>query len=313
MIRQMELKDIKQIKEIDKKCFKINAERTTDSIRGYIEKNNNSSIVYEMDNRVVGYNFIHIWGSFAWFGPLGVAPEYQSKGIGKALISHTIKILKEEYNVSTIGLNTMPESPYNVGFYMGMGFTPLKLSLNLKKQIHESDHSIELPVSKKYKMREIDISDKVNYLTLKDNLKCLSNEIFENFDLTSELHLIKNEDFGTIFTLEVFEKIHGVVICYIKSTREGLQKILQIKLAVIDNNLDYRESIDAIIETCVKYAQSINYENITVDCNTNKTEICNYLISKHNFRIEKNQVMMLMGKDNPFESDSTILLTRFAG
>lgn len=312
MIRQMELKDIKEIKEIDKKCFKIDFERTTDSIRGYMEKSNNSSIVYEMDNKVVGYNFIHIWGDFAWFGPLGVAPEYQSKGIGKELISHTIKILKEEYKVSTIGLNTMPESTYNVGFYMGFGFTPLKLSLNLKKQINESDSS-KLYASKKYKVREIDINNEDNYLIVKDNLKSLSNKIINNFDLDSELHLIKNEAFGTIFTLEDCEKIYGVIICYTKPIREGLEKYLQIKLAVIDNNLDYRESIDAIIDTCVKYAQAINYKSISVDCNTYNTEICNYLISKHNFKLERNQIMMLMGKDNPFESDNAILLTRFAG
>lgn len=312
MIRQMEFKDIKEIKEIDKKCFKIDFERTTDSIRGYMEKSNNSSIVYEMDNKVVGYNFIHIWGDFAWFGPLGVDPEYQSKGIGKELISHTIKVLKEEYKVSTIGLNTMPESTYNVGFYMGLGFTPLKLSLNFKKQIEDLDSS-ELSASKKYKMRQIDISDEFNYLTVKDNLKSLSNKIFDNFDLDSELYLIKNEGFGTIFTLEDCEEIHGVIICYTKPIREGLEKDLQIKLAVIDNNLDYRESIDVIIDTCAKYAQTIDYKSISIDCNTNNTEICNYLISKHNFKIERNQIMMLMGKDNPFESDGTILLTRFAG
>jgi len=312
MIRHMELKDIEEIKEIDKTCFKTDAKRTTDSIRGYIEKDNNSSIVYEVDNKVVGYNFIHIWGSFAWFGPLGVAPEYQSKGIGKALISHTIRVLKEEYKVSTIGLNTMPESPYNVGFYMGLGFTPLKLTLTLKKQIHELDLA-ELPVSKKYKMREIDISNEFSYLSLKDNLSSLSNKIFKNFNLNSELHLIKSEDFGTIFTLEVCEKIRGVVVCYTKLIREGLEKNLQIKLAVIDNNLDYKESIDSIIYICTKYAKSINYASISIDCNTYKAEICNYLISKHNFKLERNQIMMLMGNDNPFESKNIILLTRFAG
>lgn len=312
MIRQMELKDIEEIKEIDKKCFKIDFERTTDSIRGYIEKSNNSSIVYEMDNKVVGYNFIHIWGDFAWFGPLGVAPEYQNKGIGKELISHTIKSLKEEYKVSTIGLNTMPESTYNVGFYMGIGFTPLKLSLNLKKEINELD-LIELSSSKKYKVREIDINNEDNYLIVKDNLKSLSNKIFNNFDLDSELHLIKNEGFGTIFTLEDSEEIHGVIICYTKPIRKGLEKDLQIKLAVIDNNLEYRESMDVIIDTCTKYAQTINYKSISIDCNTYNTEICNYLISKHNFKLERNQIMMLIGKDNPFESNSAILLTRFAG
>lgn len=310
MIRNMQSKDIEEIKEIDKLCFKINTKRTNEGILGYIEKSNNSSIVYTIDNKVVGYNFINIWGSFAWFGPLGVHPEYQSKGIGKALINHTIKILKEDYKVSTIGLNTMPESQYNVGFYMSLGFTPLKLSLNLKKQL---DFSNPISFSNNYEVNEIDISNELNYINLKDNLKSMSNEIFNNFDLTSELHLIKNEGFGTILTLKAYEKIYGIALCYTKSIRENSTKDLQIKLAIVNNNVDYLEAIDSIIEVCTQYAENINYESISIDCNTYQTEICNYLILKHNFKIQKTQVMMLMGKDNPFENGSTILLTRLSG
>ena len=312
MIRNMEFKDIKEIKEIDKLCFKTDTKRRTESIRGYIEKSNNSSIVYEIDNKVVGYNFINTWGSFAWFGPLGVDPKYQSKGIGKALINHTMKILKEEYKVSTIGLNTMPESQYNVGFYMSLGFTPLKLSLNLEKQIDGLD-LLKASDFKEYKVNEIDINNENNYLTLKDNLKFMSNEIFNDFDLTSELHLIKNGGFGIVFTLESHHEIHGIIICYTKSIREESEPNLQIKLAIIDNNLEYKEAIDVIIDACTKYSQKINYKSISIDCNTYQTEICNYLMSKHNFKIERTQVMMLMGKDNPFENVDKILLTRLAG
>lgn len=312
MIRKMKFEDVEAIKEIDKKCFKINDARTAQSIKGYMEKSNYSSIVYEIDNKVVGYNFIHLWGSFAWFGPLGVDPEYQSQGIGKELIEHTIKILKEEYNVSTIGLKTMPESSYNVGFYMSLGFTPLKLSLNLKKKINETTLE-ELIYFSKYKVKQIDIKDEVNYLEVKENLNILSNKIFSKFIVTSELDLIKNQNFGTCFLLEVDDEIQGVLICYTKSIRESSEKNLQIKLAIINRNLDYNEAIDAIMETCTKYAKGINYESISLDCNTYDTEICNHLISNHGFKIERNQIMMLMGKDNPFKSNNEILLTRFAG
>lgn len=312
MIRKMKFEDIEAIKEIDKECFKINAVRTTEGIKGYIEKSNNSSIVYEIDDEVVGYNFIHIWGSFAWFGPLGVNPEYQSQGIGKKLIEHTIKILKEEYKVSTIGLNTMPESSYNVGFYMSLGFTPLKLSLNLKKKISEADLETII-CSSKYKVKQIDINDEVNYLRVEENLNILTNKIFNNFNVTSELKMIENQDFGTVFTLEVNDEIQGVLICYTKSIRESSERNLQIKLAVINRDLDYKEAIDAIMEACIRYAKGINYESISLDCNTYDAEICNHLILKHGFKIERNQIMMLMGKDNPFKSHNEILLTRFAG
>lgn len=312
MIRNMELKDIEEIKEIDELCFKTNAKRTTEGIRGYIEKSNYSSIVYEVNNRVVGFNFIHSWGSFAWFGPFGVHPEYQGKGIGKAIINHTIKILKEDYKVSTIGLNTMPESQYNVGFYMNLGFIPLKLSLNLKKQLDFSNIP-QLTSSKKYSVNEIDVSDEKNNLILKENLKAMSNEMFNNFDLTSEFHLVRHETFGTVFELKACEKIHGIVICHTKSIREDSLKDLQIKLAIIDNSIDYKEATDSIIEFCVKYAQNIKYESISIDCNTYNTEICNHLMLKHKFKIEKTQVMMSMGEFNPFKNKNTILLTRLAG
>ncbi|WP_160689365.1 N-acetyltransferase [Clostridium sp. C2-6-12] len=312
MIRKIKFEDIEAIKEIDKKCFKINDARTTEGIKGYIEKSDFSSIVYEIDNEVVGYNFIHVWGAFAWFGPLGVNHEYQSQGIGKKLIEHTIKILKEEYKVSTIGLNTMPESSYNVGFYMNLGFTPLKLSLNLKKEIHDIELK-KLKWCSKYIVKQIDIHDEVNFLNVKENLNMLTNKIFYNFNLSSELKMIKNEDFGTVFALEYNDKIQGILICYTKSIRESSEKNLQIKLAVIDRNLDYKEAIDAIMKACTQYAKNINYESISIDCNTYDTEICNYLISNHEFKIERNQIMMLMGKDNPFKSNMEILLTRFAG
>ncbi|EKQ55577.1 MULTISPECIES: N-acetyltransferase [unclassified Clostridium] len=312
MIRKMELRDIEEIKKIDKVCFKIDVERTTEGIRGYMQASNNSSIVYEVNNKVVGFNFIHIWGSFGWFGPFGVHTEYQGKGIGKVLINETIRILKEDYKVSTIGLNTMPESQYNVGFYMNLDFTPLKLSLSMKRQLDftSKEDSIE---SNKYDINDIDISNEGNYLTIKENLKSLSNKIHMGFDLASELNLIREESFGTILTLKSYGEIHGIVICYTKAVRDFSSKNLQIKLAIIDNKIDYKEAIDSIMHFCTRYAKKINYESISIDCNTYNKEICNYLMENHKFKIDKTQVMMLMGEVNPFESKGTLLLTRLAG
>lgn len=310
MIRTMKFEDIEQIKEIDKLCFKADTKRSSAGIEGYIEASNNSSIVYELDNKIVGYNFIHLWGSFAWFGPLGVHPEYHGRGIGKALINHTIKILKEDYNISTIGINTMPESSYNVGFYMNMGFNPLKLSLSLKKDID----SLNLPpILNGYSINKVNVSSEADYLNLKNDLKTLSDKAFNNFDLTSELYLIKSKNFGTVFQLKAGGTVHGIAICYTKSIRENLNKNLQIKLAIIDGNVDYKIAIDSIINACASYTKNIGYKSILIDCNTYNSEICNYLISKHNFKIYHNLVMLLMGNDNPFDSKDVLLLTRLAG
>lgn len=312
MIRKMELKDIEQIQEIDKLCFKSDYERISEGIRGYIEASDNSCIVYEEDNKVVGFNFLHIWGSFAWFGAFGVHPKYQGKGIGKEIINYTIKILKEDYKVSTIGLNTMPESQYNVGFYMNIGFTPLKLTLSLKKQISYGD-GFEIRDINKYSINEIDINDEKNYLKLKNVLNSISNNIISNLDLSAEFHLIRNENFGGVFTMEAQEGICGIAIYHTKSIRNDKMKNLHIKLAIIKDCIDYKEAVDCIVEFCVKYACNIKYESISIDCNTYNAEICKYLMLEHNFKIQKNMIIMIMGEDNIFKNKNTILLTRLAG
>ncbi|WP_234121875.1 GNAT family N-acetyltransferase [Clostridium hydrogenum] len=310
MIRNMQSKDIDAIKEIDKLCFKTKFARNSIGIEGYLEASNSSSLVYELDNKIIGYNFIHLWGSFAWFGPLGVHPEYKDKGIGKALINHTIKILKEDYKISTIALNTMPESSYNVGFYMSLGFIPLKLTLTLKKELNFYNN---LLIPSDYVTSEVTLSNETDYSSLKDNLKTMSNRIFKDFDLTSELCFIKTKEFGTAFELKTNGNIQGIILCYTKPIRGSLSKNMHIKLAIIDGNIDYKKAIDSIIIACSNYAKSIGYESITIDCNTCNTKICNHLISKHAFKIQNPLVMMVMGKDNPFDSKTVLLLTRLAG
>lgn len=131
--------------------------------------------------------------------------------------------------------------------------------------------------------------------------------------MTSELHLIKNKDFGTAFELKADNCVHGIAICYTKSTRENVDKNLQIRLAVIDSSINYKIAIDSIVMACTKYAKNIGYKNILIDCNTYNLEICKYLISKHNFKIYHNLVMLIMGNDNPFNSKNTLLLTRLGG
>ncbi|MDT8716854.1 GNAT family N-acetyltransferase [Clostridium sp. 19966] len=310
MIRRMECRDSDAIREIDKLCFRENNARRKEGIEGYIEVGQNSSLVYELDGKVVGYNFLHIWGALGWLGPIGVHPEYQGKGVGKELVEQTIKVLKEEYKVSTVALNTMPEIPYNVGFYMDLGFTPLKLSLNMIKKIDFSNTS---NLENAYAAERLDITQEENYVEIEEALKNISKEAFQDFDLTSELYLIKNKAFGTVFTLKAHDKIRGIVICYTKSLREENTKKLQIKLAVMDSFLDYKIALDSIMKALTEYCGEIGFNSIAIDANTYNEDICNYLMSKHAFKIERTQIFMTMGKENPFENKNILLLTRLAG
>jgi len=71
--------------------------------------------------RVVGYLFSRTWGGVGWLGPLAVAPDHQRRGIGRDLILAGTDYLRRDPS-RVAGLETMPEEPGNVGFYLRLGF-----------------------------------------------------------------------------------------------------------------------------------------------------------------------------------------------
>src|SRR6185436_2741494 len=72
---------------------------------------------------VVAFNMIHRSGSEGCMGPLAVRTELQGSGTGKEIVARGIEWLKAQ-SVSVIGLETMPRTMDNIGFYSRLGFSP---------------------------------------------------------------------------------------------------------------------------------------------------------------------------------------------
>ncbi|OGR42472.1 MAG: hypothetical protein A2X28_08685 [Elusimicrobia bacterium GWA2_56_46] len=83
------------------------------------------------DKKIIGYVFSRRWGRLGWIGTFGVHPKHHSKGIGKALFAKAYAKLDKECDI--IGLETMPEAPYNIGLYLKLGFKLIPPSLILAK------------------------------------------------------------------------------------------------------------------------------------------------------------------------------------
>jgi GNAT superfamily N-acetyltransferase len=83
-------------------------------------------------DQLVAFNIAHRSGVEGWMGPLAVRPDRQGLGLGKAVVQAAIEWLKEqEGNGGTIGLETMPRTVENIGFYSRLGFTPGHLTVTL--------------------------------------------------------------------------------------------------------------------------------------------------------------------------------------
>lgn len=83
---------------------------------------------------IAAFNIAHQAGAEGWMGPLAVRPDRQGGGVGKTIVGTATDWLLDR-GVRTLGLETMPRTPENIGFYARLGFTPGYLTVTLTNEI----------------------------------------------------------------------------------------------------------------------------------------------------------------------------------
>jgi GNAT superfamily N-acetyltransferase len=81
-------------------------------------------------DEIVAFNIAHCSGTEGWMGPLAVRPEWQGSGLGKSIVRSGVEWLRA-HHARVIGLETMPRTMDNIGFYSGLGFLPMRLTFTL--------------------------------------------------------------------------------------------------------------------------------------------------------------------------------------
>jgi len=87
---------------------------------------------------IVGFNMAHLWGAEGWMGPLAVRTDWQGRGLGRRIVREGIGYLKRR-GAKVIGLETMPRTVENIGFYSGIGFRPGHLTLTMSLDVSEGE------------------------------------------------------------------------------------------------------------------------------------------------------------------------------
>ncbi len=87
----------------------------------------------DADGSLIGFNIVHLSGREGWMGPLAVRPDRQGSGVGKAMIRAGVEWLRTR-QARTIGLETMPRTIENIGFYSRLGFAPGHLTITVTRE-----------------------------------------------------------------------------------------------------------------------------------------------------------------------------------
>ena len=94
-------------------------------------------------DEIVAFNIVHQSGVEGWMGPLAVRPDRQRHGVGRTVVRAGIDWLRRR-RAQVIGLETMPRTMDNIGFYSRLGLVPGRLTITLALDAAPADAPVPL-------------------------------------------------------------------------------------------------------------------------------------------------------------------------
>ena len=174
-------------------------------------------------------------------GPLAVRTEYQGSGVGKEVVEQGIAWLKRE-GATVIGLETMPRTMDNIGFYSALGFVPGRLTITLTVDAAAADHAPEL-------LGRLGLRDREDALA---EARTLVDRLAPGYDFTRELELTESLALGDTVLLRERGRIVGLALCHTAPLVEGRtrEELRVLKLALAND-----ASTDAMLRALCDFAK----------------------------------------------------------
>ncbi len=159
---------------------------------------------------IAAFNMVHHSGVEGWMGPLAVRTEYQGSGAGKDVVERGIAWLREK-GTRVIGLETMPRTMDNIGFYSGLGFVPGRLTVTLTLDAAHGDATAEL-------FGRLNARDRDDAIIA---TKALANAVSPGYDFTREIELTETLAVGDTVLLHQRGTLAGFAVCHTAPLVEG--------------------------------------------------------------------------------------------
>lgn len=199
---------------------------------------------------IVAFNIVHRSGVEGWMGPLAVRSEHQGAGTGKEIVRRGIEWLKV-HGATTIGLETMPRTMDNIGFYSAMGFVPGKLTLTTTVDAGYADTSGQL-------FGRLTSRDKDDAL---EECHALLDSLLTGYDHRREIELTDELALGDTLLLRARNRLTGFALCHTAPLVEGRARedLRVLKMAVADIG-----ALDAMIRQLADLARRSGTRRVSI-------------------------------------------------
>ncbi len=201
-------------------------------------------------DEIVAFNVAHHSGVEGWMGPLGVRPEWQGSGVGKEIVRAGIDWLRAR-GAKVIGLETMPRTMDNIGFYSRLGFAPTRLTVTLSLDAAGSDE----PPTLYGRLRAAEKEEAL------EQCRSLADAQLAGYDYTREIVLTDQLAVGDTVLLRRKGRVVGFALCHTVPLVEGRvrEELRVLKLVLAD-----AADLEALVRQLTDFARRSGVRRLAV-------------------------------------------------
>lgn len=252
----------------------------------------NSALAAEHAGRLIGSNFATNWGSFGFFGPLTVDPDYWNRGIAQQLLAPTMEIFRRWGN-RHLGLYTFAHSPKHTALYQKFGFWPRDLVSIVAREVQPAEDTSPSRGE----------SDEVSYFShcnpadrasLLAACREVTDALFEGLDLQREICAVADQKLGEAILLWDGSRLAAFAVCHTGPGSEAGSGVCYIKFAAVRPSPRATDHLVHLLDAVDEFARAKGAQKVTAGVNLARREAFQQLFAR-GFRTNMQGVAMEAG------------------
>jgi GNAT superfamily N-acetyltransferase len=200
------------------------------------------SLALDVDGELVASNFVSLWGSVGFFGPLTVRPDLWDRGIAKRLMAATVPLL-DERGVGWAGLFTFADSPKHIGLYRKFGFSPQQLTALFTRPAVTSG-AAGWSLLADAEDREMAISACAE----------IASSIHDGLDMRREIVSVVDQHLGDVVLVEGGTDLDAFAVCHVGAGSEAGSGTCYVKAAAVRAGPRAGEVFGRLLDACEDFA-----------------------------------------------------------
>jgi GNAT superfamily N-acetyltransferase len=202
--------------------------------------------------RLIGTSFLTRWGSFAFFGPLTVLPEFWDRGVAQALLEATVARFDRE-GLKRTALFTFPHSTKHVGLYRKFGYWPAYLTSLMRLELTPDlapNENAPAPFVHLSKLKKTAREEAIAAC------RRLTHRIDKGLDLRGEMQSILAQKIGDVLLNSTRATLDSFAICCHGDGSEGGAGLCYVKFAAARPGAGAGGRFDRLLDSIAAFAAS---------------------------------------------------------